>query len=143
MALPEEDVIKQVAAASEQSQHALASPEFSFLLQRIDRLDEKLTSEIRAGDERLAADIKAVEDRLLTDIKALSGEVKAVEDRLSTDIKALSGEVKALDGKLPGEIKAVDDKFSRSLENLRLWAIGAVVTIAAGFIGTIVTLLIR
>lgn len=142
MALPEE-VIKQTAATGEQSQHTLASPEFFFLLQRIDRLDEKLTSEIKAGDDRLA-----------TEIKALAGEMKALESRLTAEIKAgderLAAEVKALDGRLTaetkalsGEIKALDDKVSRSLENLRFWAIGAVIAIAVGFIGTIVTLALR
>ncbi|HHY94782.1 MAG TPA: hypothetical protein GX513_07200, partial [Firmicutes bacterium] len=73
MAVPEQEVIKQVAATGEQSQHILASPEFFFLLQRVDRLDEKLTSEIKAGDERLAAEIRALDGRLTADIKALSG----------------------------------------------------------------------
>lgn len=52
-----EEVFKEVAPTSEQPAQEstvrnLASPEFFFLLQRIDRLDEKLTDEIRAWPVR-------------------------------------------------------------------------------------------
>ena len=87
-AVPEE-ALKEVAAASEPP-NRLVSSEFFFLLQRIDRLDEKL-----------------------------------------------SREIKEVDLKLSGRIDNLDEK----LENIRFWAIGAVITLIAGFAGVIITLL--
>lgn len=89
----------------------MSSSEFLFLLQRMDRLDEKLTAEIRA-----------LGDRLTTDMKALDGK--------------LTAEMKALDGKVTSELKHQDDKLS----SIRFWAIGSVITMAAGFVGVIVAL---
>lgn len=38
--------------------------EFFFLLQRIDRLDEKLSGEIKSLDEKLSGEIKSLENKL-------------------------------------------------------------------------------
>jgi len=57
----------------------LASPEFFYLLQRIDGIGEKLTGEIKAVDGR----VKAVEEKL-------TGEIKAVEEKLMSEIRASS-----------------------------------------------------
>ncbi|HHW42233.1 MAG TPA: hypothetical protein GXX25_00155 [Desulfotomaculum sp.] len=70
----------------------LVSQEFFFLLQRIDRLDEKFTERI---------------------------------DRLRTELRQEMGDVK------------------QEISSLRFWTIGAVITVIAGFIGTIVTVAIR
>lgn len=98
-AVPEE-VAKEIAAANEPPSR-LASPEFFFLLQRIDRLDEKLSARIDALDEKF------------------------------------SREIKEIDAKFSGEIKRLDSK----LDAVKFWAIGAVITMIAGFAGTIITLL--
>ncbi len=54
----------------------LASPEFFFLLQRIDRLDEKLSGEIRALDEKLSGEMKTQEARL-------NERIDRLDDKLS------------------------------------------------------------
>ncbi|MDN5362080.1 MAG: hypothetical protein PWP70_1127 [Moorella sp. (in: firmicutes)] len=114
-AMPEES-LREIAATNEPP-HTLASPEFFFLLQRIDRLDEKLTQEIRAGDHRSEERVNVVEQR----IDMLAQRIDAVEQKLTQ------------------RIEKMDDK----LNNLKFWAIGAVITIAVGFIGTIATLLYK
>jgi len=51
-----EDVTKETATTSDggkRTRMRLASEEFFFLLQRIDRLDEKLSGEIKAQGERI------------------------------------------------------------------------------------------
>lgn len=53
-----EDVTKEIAATSEppggrRTRMRLASEEFFFLLQRIDRLDEKLSGEIKSLENKL------------------------------------------------------------------------------------------
>jgi len=111
-AMPEES-LREIAAANEPPR-TLASPEFFFLLQRIDRLDEKLTKEIRDGDQKSEERINAVEQRL-------TRRIDAIDEKLSNRI----------------------DKLDEKLGNLRFWAIGAVITIAVGFIGTIAALLYR
>ena len=62
---------------------------------------------------------------------------------MSVEIESLSEKVNAridrLDEKLAGEVKMMDGK----LNSIRFWAIGAVVTLIAGFAGTIVTLALR
>ena len=86
-----DDVIKETAVTDERipgGPHGLASQEFFFLLQRIDRLDEKLSGEIKRLDEKL------------------SGEIKRLDEKLS-------GEIKRLDEKLGGEIKRLDARIDR------------------------------
>ncbi|WP_156271318.1 hypothetical protein [Neomoorella glycerini] len=132
--MPEES-LREIAAANEPPR-TLASPEFFFLLQRIDRLDEKLTKEIRDGDQKSEERINAVEQRL-------TRRIDAVEQKLNQRIEAveqkLSQRIDAIDDKLNNRIDKLDDK----LGNLRFWAISAVITIALGFIGTIASLLYK
>ena len=44
--------------------YRVASPEFFFLLQRIDRLDEKLSGEIKALDSKLSDKIEKLEQNM-------------------------------------------------------------------------------
>ncbi len=144
-AMPEES-LREIAATNEPPR-TMASAEFFFLLQRIDRLDEKLTKEIRDGDQNSEERISAVEQKLSQRIDAveqkLSQRIEAVEQKLSQRIDAveqkLSQRIDAIEDKLNKRIDQLDDKLS----NLRFWAIGAVITIAVGFIGTIATLLYK
>lgn len=94
-AMPEE-ALKEIAATNEPPSR-LASSEFFFLLQRIDRLDEKLSTRIDRVDEKLSGRINRLEEK-----------IDRVQDRLDT---------------------------------VKLWAIGAVITLIAGFAGVIITLL--
>lgn len=132
-AVPEE-ATKEVAATGEQPPRGPASPEFFFLLERIDRLDERLTREIKAGDEGLLKRMDRLDEKL-------TREIKAGDDRLAAEIRALDEklprEIKAGDERLAGEINALDKK----MDSLRFWAIGAVITLLAGFAATIATLL--
>ena len=44
--------------------YRVASPEFFFLLQRMDRLDEKLSDRIDRLEEKLSAEVKSLADEL-------------------------------------------------------------------------------
>lgn len=115
-----EDATKETAATSEPPGGSrwrlrLASQEFFFLLQRIDRLDEKLTGEVKT----IAGELKAVEER-----------VNARIDRLD---EKLSGEIKTLDGKL----NTLNEKISNKFNNLTLWTVGILITIVVGFIAVL------
>jgi len=79
-AVPEE-ALKETAATSEPP-NRLASPEFFFLLQRIDRLDEKLSREIKEVDLKLTARIDNLDEKL-------SREIKEVEVRLDAKLDTL------------------------------------------------------
>lgn len=103
----------EVAAGGE-SGRRFASDEFFFLLQRIDRLDEKLTARIDAVDARLMGRIDAVEAKL-------------------------TARIDAVDAKLTARV----DEVRRDLDGLRTWAIGLLFTMLAGFAGVIVALLRR
>jgi hypothetical protein len=75
--------------------YRVASPEFFFLLQRIDRLDEKLTAEIAS----LRQELKATEAGLRQEIKAaeagLRSEVAAVWNSLGGTLRWVTGLVLA------------------------------------------------
>jgi len=107
----------EVAAGGE-SGRRFASDEFFFLVQRIDRLDEKLTARVDAVDAKLV------------------GRIDAVEAKLATRIDGV-------EAKLAGRIDAVEQKLSRDIDSLRAWAIGLLFTVLVGFGGVIVTLLRR
>jgi len=158
-AVPEE-VAREAAATGDQPPR-MVSPEFFFLLQRIDRLDERLTGEIKAlaekltgetsgldqhmreADDRLMAQIRAVDDRLREADQRLTGQIRAVDDRLKETDHRLTEEIRAVYDRLSAELKGLDEKFSNRLDGLRFWTITAVVTITAGFVGTIVVLAVR
>lgn len=61
-----EETVKEIAATNEPPR-GLASPEFFFLLQRIDRLDEKLSGEIKGEigriDQKFTGEIRRLEDK--------------------------------------------------------------------------------
>lgn len=74
MAVPEE-FLKQAAAASEEKEtpRPLASPEFFFLLQRMDRMEEKLNAKIDAVEEKLTARINGLEAKMQGTLKWVMG----------------------------------------------------------------------
>jgi len=115
-AVPEE-VLKEVAATNEPP-NRLASSEFFFLLQRIDRLDEKLSGRIDRLDEK----IDRVDEKLSTRINRLEEKIDRVQDRLD---------------RLQDRLDLVQDR----VDTIKFWAIGAVITLIAGFAGVIITLL--
>ena len=51
--------------------YRVASPEFFFLLQRVDRLDEKLTARIDEVDKKLTARIDQVQESLRQEFRAI------------------------------------------------------------------------
>ncbi len=85
-----EDVTKEIAATSEppggrRTRMRLVSEEFFFLLQRIDRLDEKLSGEIKAQGER----IDRLDEKLSGEIKSLDEKIKSLDDKLSNKLNSL------------------------------------------------------
>lgn len=123
-----EEVMREVAATSEPPR-GLASQEFFFLLQRIDRVDEKLSAKIEAVDEKLSARIDQLDEKLTGEIKAVESKLGARVDRVE---EKLSGEI--------GEIRAETRRLDQKLDNLRFRAVGTAVAIVVGFAGTIVAL---
>lgn len=119
----------QIAAAGEQPPQGPASPEFFFLVERMDRLEERLCRQIQSVDDKLSQKIEAL-DRKFT------GEIKALDDKFTARIQAL-------DDKFTREIQGLDDKFGRAIDNLKFWAIGTVVTVVVGFTATIVALVVH
>jgi hypothetical protein len=95
-----------------ESGRRFASEEFFFLLQRIDRLDEKLTARTDSLEQKLTARIDGVEQKL-------TARIDGVEQKLTARI----------------------DGVEHKLDSLRAWAIGLLLTLLAGFAGVIVALL--
>jgi tetrahydromethanopterin S-methyltransferase subunit G len=62
--------------------YRVASPEFFFLLQRIDRLDEKLTARIDEVDKKLTARIDEVD-------KKLTARIDQVQESLRQEFRAI------------------------------------------------------
>ncbi|MGQ9533579.1 MAG: hypothetical protein ACUVTQ_12410 [Desulfotomaculales bacterium] len=56
--------------------YRVASPEFFFLLQRIDRLDEKFSGQIAALDAKLSGQIAALDAKLTGQVAALRQEMR-------------------------------------------------------------------
>lgn len=81
-AMPE-DAIEETAAGGEQPR-GIASPEFFFLLQRMDRLDEKLSARIDQTEAKLSARIDQTETKLSARIDQLLQETKQEISSLKT-----------------------------------------------------------
>ncbi|GEA14800.1 RepA / Rep+ protein KID [Moorella sp. E308F] len=119
-AMPEE-VLKEIAATNEPP-NRLASSEFFFLLQRIDRLDEKLSGRVDGLQEKI--------DRL---DEKFSREIKEVDLKLSARIDNVEEKIDRLQDRL--------DLVQDRVDSIKFWTIGAVITLIAGFAGVIITLL--
>jgi tetrahydromethanopterin S-methyltransferase subunit G len=72
--------------------YRVASPEFFFLLQRIDRLDEKLSARIDQVNTR----IDQVETKLSARIDQINNRIDQVEAKLSARIDQVEGKLKPL-----------------------------------------------
>ncbi|QGP94084.1 hypothetical protein MGLY_35090 (plasmid) [Neomoorella glycerini] len=83
-AMPEES-LREIAATNE-PHHTLASPEFFFLLQRIDKLDETLTKEIKDGDQKLESRIDKLENR----IDKLESRIDKLDEKFSGKLTTLN-----------------------------------------------------
>jgi len=74
---------------------SLTTPEFMFLLQRIDRVEEKLSTRINQVEEKLSTRINQVEEKLSARInqveEKLSARINQVEENLKQDNRALRG----------------------------------------------------
>ncbi|MBC7339677.1 MAG: hypothetical protein H5U04_07465 [Firmicutes bacterium] len=116
------------AAAAGEPVRRFASEEFFFLLQRIDRLDEKLTARIDGVDEKLMARIDAVTARIDTVDAKLTARIDGVEARLLARIDTVDVKI---------------EKLRDQVDGLRYWIIGLVATMLLGFGGMIVTMLMR
>lgn len=128
-AMPEES-LREIAATNE-PHHTLASPEFFFLLQRIDKLDETLTKEVKDSDQKLAQEIKESNQKIESRI-----------DKLELRIDKIDGRIDKVDGRMD-KIENRFDKFDNKLTTLNYFAAGALFTLVTGFIGVIVALLRR
>lgn len=120
--------VRRETATSGESPRGLISPEFFFLLQRIDRLDEKFTGEINKLDEKL----NRLDEKLSREIK---GEINKLDEKLNKVDEKLSGEIK-------GEIRRLEDKFDKKMDGLKFWAISSIITVIVGFVGTIITVIL-
>lgn len=63
MGVMPEETLKEIAATNEPPR-GLVSQEFFFLLQRMDRMEERLSGEIKQTNKELSSEIKRVEEKL-------------------------------------------------------------------------------
>lgn len=98
--------------------YRVASPEFFFLLQRIDRLDEKLTDRIDEVDKKLSAKIDEVD-------RKLSARIEEVDRKLSARIDEV-------DRKLSARIDQVQESLRQEFRAIRplIWATMGIVLAA-------------
>lgn len=82
--VPVKEAQPEVAAGGEPGRR-FASDEFFFLLQRIDRLDEKMTARIDA----VMARIDAVDGKLTARVDAVDGKLTARIDEVRRDLDGL------------------------------------------------------
>lgn len=86
------------------------------VLRQLDRMDRRMDH----LDGRI--------DQLSTRIDQVNARIDRLDEKFSARMDQLSGQIDQLDDKLGG---------------IKFWAIGVVITVAVGFGGTIVALLIR
>lgn len=79
----------------------LTTPEFMYLLQRVDRLDEKFTDRI----DNLSNRIDKLDEKFTSRIDALD--------------EKFTSKITGLDGKLTGRIENLDEKFTNKIDVLR------------------------
>ena len=72
--------------------YRVASPEFFFLLQRIDRLDEKLSARIDQVDTR----IDRLDEKLSARIDQVDTRIDRLDEKLSARIDQVEGKLKPL-----------------------------------------------
>ena len=58
-----QEVLRETASTNESSR-GLISQEFFFLLQRMDRLDEKFSAEVKRMDDKFSSEIRRLEGKL-------------------------------------------------------------------------------
>ncbi len=98
--------------------YRVASPEFFFLLQRIDRLDEKLTARIDEVDKKLTARIDEVD-------KKLTARIDEVD-------KKLTARIDEVDKKLTARIDQVQESLRQEFRAIKplIWATVGIVLAA-------------
>lgn len=137
-----EEAAKEAAATNEPPGR-LASPEFFFLLQRVDRLDEKASARMDGLDQKLSTRIEALDQKVSLLDQKLSARMEALDERLTKKIEdldeRLTRKIEDLGLKFGGEVKRLESR----LDGLKSWTITLLITVIVGFGGTIAALLRR
>ncbi len=86
---------------------------------RFDRLESRLTSEIkgvngeiRALDERLTGEIRGVDRRLTDEIKGVAGEIRALDEKLGEKIDGVHAELIELRGETRQTLGRHDERIA-------------------------------
>ena len=116
-----DEAIKEVAAAREKHRGTrLASGEFFYLVERIDKLDEKMSNKIDTKIQDL-------------DVK-LTNRIDGLDSKLT-------GRIDGLDSKLTGRIDGLDSKLTGKFDTLQQWMIGLLVAVIVGAGAIVIALL--
>jgi hypothetical protein len=142
-----DEALKETAATTDKPRarekhpgNRLASGEFFYLAERIDRLDEKLTGKIENESKALNGRIDALDAKL-------TGKIESGNNALDTKMQGLdaklTGEIRTLDAKLTSkiesEVRSLNDRFTATQQ----WMIGLVVAVLVGAGAIVITLLLH
>lgn len=129
MAMPEEEVRKELAATANGSEPPKDGNIFLYLLQRMDSMESNLRSEIRATHER----IDDTNKRMDAMKSSLHNEIKQVESSLRSEIRATheridstNNRIDSLGADLRNDIKSLNGRLN-SVITINLTAIGVAV----------------
>jgi chromosome segregation ATPase len=126
--------VKLEAAATGEPGRRLVPEEFFFLLQRIDRLDEKLALQI--GELRA---------EMRTEVSALRGEMNALRSEMNSlrgEINSLRGEVGAALSSIRADLAGMQRSLAGTMRsaNALTWACLGVM---AGVLGVVIALVVK
>jgi len=118
------------------------------LLQELRRMEDKMDAKFDAVD----AKITALESKMDTKIDALESKMDAKFDAVDAKITALESKmdtkIDVLESKMDAKIDAVESRthaqindLAQEVRALRYWSWGAILTVIAGAIATILTVL--
>jgi len=80
---------------------------------KFNRLEEKLTNDMKNLEAKLTGDMKTLEEKLTTDMKNL--EAKLTNDMKNLEAK-LTGDMKNLEAKLTSDMKSLEDRLTKKIE---------------------------
>jgi tetrahydromethanopterin S-methyltransferase subunit G len=106
-----------------------------YLLQAINRLDDKINQRMDTLDAKLEAVQRDVNQR----IDHLDAKIEAVQRDVHQRIDGLDAKIEAVQRDVDQRIDSLDVKFDQKLTNLQYWYWGTLVVIIMGFVTLLLT----
>lgn len=134
-----EDAAREAAAGNET--RGVASPEFFFLLQRIDRLDEKLSARM----EQTNARIDQLEAKIGARIDQTSARIDQLEAKLGTRIDHTNARIDQLEAKLGAKVEQVEKSLRQEISAFKgtVWTAAGAIIAAFGVVVAVLLALRR